>query len=115
MLPPSCRPLGHSRSARAAIRMVRKTWICRMIEASPGGMPFAMPVNRSAYWPTKRVDPIATMRRHGTFGRGRKRTGSEARTKRNAASRIGGNETSATSIRTKLSPQMNATRIASAT
>jgi hypothetical protein len=70
-IPVSSRREGVSRRTAAANRTVKKACVWTATDASPGGIPRAMPKNWNRNCPAKSVRPIGTSARHGTDGRAR--------------------------------------------
>ena len=91
-------------------------WVGRMTDASPGGTPRWIATNSSANCPALMNVPTPITHRSGTRGRRTTSTaGNATSVNRRAANNNGGNEPSATSMRTKLMPQTTATATASRT
>src|SRR6266851_1921595 len=109
-VPASCLRVGRSRRTIAAKRMVNKACVWTTIEASPGGMPWAMPKNWKRNCPAKRLSPIAPRSGQETGGRARNRAGSEAMRNRRAASSGGEKDASPILVAMKATPQITTTR-----
>ncbi len=86
IIPATWRALGRSPSNRTASSTVRKTWVCCVTEARPGGIPCRKAKKSNRNCPANSVDPIANNMRHGTPGRAMKKTGVAAIKNRNAVS-----------------------------
>src|SRR5919109_1950327 len=80
-----------------------------MMEASPGGMPAAIPKNWNRNWPANSVRPTAAIAAHGARGRATKSTGAAAIAKRATASCGGESSSSPIRVATKARPQSTAT------
>ncbi len=105
---------GRSPSHRAAMRMVKNTWLCSTSDDSPAGMPWAMPTNSRPNLTTPRSTPISRMRPNGAgIGPRRTNSGSAARAKRRAQNSSGGKSPRPTLITTKFRPQIRVTSRAS--
>ena len=110
--PAHCIGVGRSPSASAAKTIVNSACVCTITDASPGGMPCAIPKNWNRNWPANSVRPTGTSADHGRAGRGSSSAGAAAIRKRSATSCGGEKASRPMRVATKATPQMTATRTA---
>ena len=114
--PASCARPGRSPRNTTASAIVNTVWVGRTTDARPAGIPLWIATNRSPNWPALMNVPTPITHRSGTGGRRTRNTaGNATSVKRSAANSSGGNESSPTSMTTKLIPQTVATATASRT
>ena len=111
--PANWRRLGRSPRTGAAMNTEKNACDCSVAEASPAGIPAAMPENSRPNCPANHASPIAVSRGQDKDGRGRKKAARPAIAKRIAAISSGGKSRKPMLIATNVRPQIAATRTAS--
>ena len=114
IMPKPWRAVGRSPNSKVASSTVRKTWVCCVTEARPGGIPCRKARNKSRNWPANKLSPISTSKCQGMAGRATKRTGIEAIRKRSAVSWGAVKPSKPNRIATNASPQITDTKAARA-